>query len=334
MASENKLSDKINNFINNEMDDRGNSWSTTNRNDFVKGTDRKLGMYNDPTYLGFILLFQPNSPLLSIIDTAGTAYHYLLKIGETARAEEIKILSSIISDINKMMPWYWQSVEGLDVSYKYGNLKDGYKSGDDAKITINTLESIDLKITQIIELYRHICFDMTYRREIVPENLRKFRLWVWVQELRKFQIKSTILGQYSPWFLFQLDHCEFQTDESNPYLAKLSFADPQMATNKLVIKYEDMKYSNGFNFEDLRAQLNSKNLSEDDLNTTISNKIESVATAAALNLESQLENAATNAVEGFVTSLFLGNAHGFSMSNAIDSIQQASVSNIIGNINN
>jgi len=356
------------NFLLGEMDDRGYAWSMRNRADFVKGSQRKLGMYNDPTYLGFVFLFQPNSPLLNISNAPGSAYNYLTKIGEHTRAQYIKLLSEIIRDLNHNMPWYWQSIEGLENAYKYKNFKDPYQGGDDAVIAINTLESIDLKITQVVELYRNACFDMKNRREIVPENLRQFRLWIWVQELRKFQINQSLLGQAaagavnmpglnpeaagafnsvlnkdsnataaivnqsSPWMLFQLDHCEFQTDESNQYLSSLSFAEAAQATNKLVIKYDNMEYENGLNFGDLAARLNTANEAGGGLVDKLKDKVKDVASNAAANIAGQLENAVVGAVEGFVTGLFLGNAHGFSISGALDAINQASVSSIVGNL--
>lgn len=57
---------------------------------------------------------------------------------------------------------------------------------------------------------------------------------------------------------------------------------------------------------------------------------EDAALKAALNLEST----AVGAVKGFVESLYLGNVHGFSVSGAIDTINQASVASLSANIGN
>jgi hypothetical protein len=345
-----------------QMDDRGYTWSMRSRSDFIKGVDRKIGMYNDPTYLGFFLLFQPNSPLLNTTDAPGSAYYYLNKIGEKTRAKLVLALSDIIRDINHNMPWYWQSITGLENAYKWKDMKEPYMGGGDAKITISTLESIDLKITQVMELYRRIVYDMDYRREILPVNLRKFRMWVWVQEIRKFKIDRSLLAmganalgytgiggtldkkadetarivnENSPWMLFQLDMCEFMPDESAPFLATLSFSEPTPASNSISIKYENLKYDFGPNLgTDLAARLNALDEEPDTFVDRMKAKMQEMATNAAVNIAQEVENMAVNAVTGFVTNLYLGNVHGFSVSGALDMIQQSSVSAITGKISN
>lgn len=352
------------------IDDRGYTWSMRSRSDFIKGVDRKLGMYNDPTYLGFFFLFQPNSPLFNATDvtdskgissngTPGSAYYYLNKIGEKTRAKLVLALSDIIRDINTNMPWYWQSITGLENAYKWKDMKEPYRGGDDAKITITTLESVDLKITQVMELYRRIVYDMDYRREILPDNLRKFKMWIWVQEIRKFKIDKSlvamgsnalgytgisgtldkkadetakVVNENSPWMLFQLDMCEFMPDESAPYLATLSFSEPTPASNSISIKYENLKYDFGPNLGiDLAARLNSR-----DDNTFIDRmktKIQETATNTVVNMAQEVENIGISPVTGFIKNLYLGNAHGFSVSSILDKIQQSSINAIIGKIN-
>lgn len=357
-------------LVNGEMDDRGYPWSMRARKDFVRGVDRKVGMYNDPTYLGFFLMFQPNSPLLNQTDAPGSAHYYLNKVGEKTRVKYLEAFSDIIRDINLNMPWYWQSISGLENVWKFKDMKEPYKGGDDSKITISTLESIDLKIVQLVELYRRIVYDLNYRREILPYNLRKFTLWIWVQEIRKFQLDYSLLSkaqgiagafgynsdtldkltgfvdknvidtakvvnENSAWMLFQLDQCEIVTDESNPFLATLSFAEPSPASNSLVISYENVKYDFGPNLgTDLAARLNVLDEEGETFKDRMKAKIQETASNAARNVVGQIENIAENAVTGFIMNKYLGNVHGFSLSGAIDSIQQSSVSAITGGLQN
>jgi hypothetical protein len=345
------------NIANGQLDDRGHTWSVRSKSDFVKGSQRKLGMYNDPTYLGFMFLFQPNSPLLDTSGAPGSAYYYLNKIGETKRAEYIKMLAEIIRDLNHNMPWYWQSIEGLENAYKWGNMKDPYHGGDDSQITINTLESIDLKITQIIELYRNAVYDFKHRREIVPENLRKFKLWVWVQEMRKFQIDQSLekpvesfsvlditkasedshVNNKTPWILFELDYCEFMTDNSNPYLSSLSFTDPAAASNKVLIIFENISYVNG-NYGQLSQKLKDYDITSTKTQTldvnNLGKNLKGLIDSSANNISQQINNVGEDIVNNFVTSLFLGNVHGVSPSSALDTINQASISNIVGELGN
>jgi hypothetical protein len=160
---------------------------------FKKGLQAKYGMYNDPTYLGFVFLFNDydidRSPLLCRkADQVGSALNYLKSIDDGPRYEYLKLFQDLLIDTNYWMPWYWQGIEGLDKVWDYKKLIDPYKGGNDSVIKITTLESIDLRITALMDLYRRACFDYEFRREIIPSNLRKFQVTVFVQEIRNIQV--------------------------------------------------------------------------------------------------------------------------------------------------
>jgi hypothetical protein len=192
------------------------TWSRTPVNNFKKGLQR-YSKYNDPTYLGFTLLFDwytpdentayGGSPLLSgwvneqsqgsepesWTTKPGTAMDYLRRCGEFQRMKYLNAFISTLKNINYYMPWYWQEMTGLSNAWQYKNFENPYLGGDEAKIEITCLESIDLKMTSIIDLYKKAVYDLEYRRIIIPENLRKFSVYVYVQEIRKFQIDQLFL---------------------------------------------------------------------------------------------------------------------------------------------
>jgi hypothetical protein len=157
-------------------------------------------LYQDPTWLGFKLFFlfdQPDSRLLykgGDVDkeTEGTqlfdntAYKYLKLIGEERRAQYLSQFVTHLQNINNITPWYFQTIEGLGDAWKRGYQEDEFKSAlpKDRKIVINCLESIDLRMSALMDLYRKACFDWKYRREIVPWNLRTFSVYIYVYELR------------------------------------------------------------------------------------------------------------------------------------------------------
>jgi hypothetical protein len=160
---------------------------------FRKGLHANYGMYNDPTYLGFVLLFNDydveKSPLLvRDANQVGSALNYLKAIDDGPRFEYLKLFQDLLFDTNYWMPWYWQGIEGLDKVWDYKKLADPYKGGTDSVIEITTLESIDLRITALMDLYRRACFDYEFRREIVPSNLRKFQVTIFIQEVRNIQV--------------------------------------------------------------------------------------------------------------------------------------------------
>lgn len=153
-------------------------------------TNNPLLKYQDPTYLGFKLFFkfdQPDSGLLnSNPKYTNTALGYLNAIGDTQRATYLLRFIELLKGINSQCPWFWQSITGLDDAWKHGfgpEFKPGYT--EEKKISINTLdESIDFRMTALIDLYRKACFDWMHKREVVPRNLRRFSISVYCYEAR------------------------------------------------------------------------------------------------------------------------------------------------------
>lgn len=147
-------------------------------------------LYQDPTWFGFKLLFffnQPDGKLLSYKDDIpNTAYNYLNSIGDIARAKYLKKFVSHLENINQTTPWFFQSVEGLADAWKRGFHEEEFIPliPSDRRISIECLESIDLRMSALMDLYRKACFDWNYRREIVPWNLRTFTVYIYVYEIR------------------------------------------------------------------------------------------------------------------------------------------------------
>lgn len=148
--------------------------------------------YQDPIYLGFKFFFvfdQPGCGLLSSLDKPNTAYRYLINRGYDVKAEYLKQFVELFKKINQQTPWFFQSIEGLDEAWKHLYQEADFKPvlGADRKITINCLdESVDMRMTALMDLYRKACFDWPNRREIVPMNLRQFKVSVYVYEGRTF----------------------------------------------------------------------------------------------------------------------------------------------------
>lgn len=184
--------------------------------------DRYL-MFQDPTVLGFKILFDwQNSPLLNPLPDSGivpaqerggdtsdggessevdpnTAEGFLQRINDKTRLAYLRQFKWHLQQINERVPWYFQSIEGLDEAWGR-NFDEGPKL-QDRSLTINCLESVDLKMSSLIDLYRKACFDWRYRREIVPENLRQFSMKVFVLETRRFNFdflknSRSTLGTY------------------------------------------------------------------------------------------------------------------------------------------
>ena len=109
------------------------------------------------------------------------------------RSQMIKQFKILLRDITKNQPWFFQSISGLDALYKVarGGFQDldsdtDFNPSRAATIEITTLESLNLRITALADLYNHATFDFINMRETVPRNLRRFRMYIYVTDLRNF----------------------------------------------------------------------------------------------------------------------------------------------------
>lgn len=253
---------------------------------FRKGLQSNYGKYNDPTYLGFVLLFNDydveRSPLLVKDEKqVGSALNYLSAINDGPRFQYLKLFQELLLDTNYWMPWYWQSIEGIDKIWDYNELKDPFKGGDDAIVKISTLESIDLRITALMDLYRKACFDYEFRREIVPANLRKFQVTIFIQEIRNIQVEfgtinnalnaynsatqafgrnpvslpfetpqqksaretARVSNEFGANLMFTLKYCEFQPDKSSGNFGTVSMSGGEPASQIVQFKYDSIDES-------------------------------------------------------------------------------------------
>ena len=104
-----------------------------------------------------------------------------------------------ISGMKKMTmeyPYIMNGITGLDKAYNsnYG-IKDPYLGSGENKITITCWESLDLRVSSMINRYFNAVYDRQYRRERVPLNLRRFNCSIYVHDIRNFV--SKIRGEYA-----------------------------------------------------------------------------------------------------------------------------------------
>ena len=306
--------------------------------DFRKGK-RASQQYQDPTYMSFLLLFDfadaANSPLLSdpaeaflkkLIGDNGNAYY-------EEKLEALQNFKKALKLINNEMPWFWQSLSGLEKIQQYDPLNP-YIGGDDAIITIGTLESINLTISGLMHLYRKAVFDERKWSYVLPANLRKFRMYTYVTEVRSIKNMSApkavgldlasfpsnfkpdvkienanagISGtEARPYFMFALKFCEFDLKSGTTIFADLQKTAPEAATGEISISYEalydiEARVLNGiieseFNKDDLSPAPDSENKKIEDIGDWLKDKAVQKATAFADRAVGDLKNMATSKV--------------------------------------
>lgn len=241
--------------------------------DFTKGK-RASQQYQDPTYMSFLMLFDfadaANSPFLS--KPAEDFLKKLAQDGDTKeyyseKLEALQNFKKALKLINNEMPWFWQSLSGLEKIQQYNPLNP-YLGGDDSIITIGTLESINLTISGLMHLYRKAVFDERKWTYVLPTNLRKFRMYIYVTEVRsiKNMSKPTLSGldlggfpdnfkpkvgvensntgisgsSARPYFMFALKFCEFDIASGTTIFADLNKSPEGAATGEISIRYEGL----------------------------------------------------------------------------------------------
>ena len=219
---------------------------------FLKGFKlSKQGNYEDPTYLGFKIIFDfgtlpispedgiPPSPLFKDIsyffESGGSfaatnpfsqqQYDYrnpspdgmvqfysatsFLEQREfdfdygPKRADMLRQFKSTLDNILSNSPWFFQSISGLDQLAKVarpGYQSEGSEGGFNPQRTagktleITTLESLNLRISALADLYNQATFDYDNMRELLPRNLRRFTMYIFVSEVRNFFKTSRLIG--------------------------------------------------------------------------------------------------------------------------------------------
>ena len=168
----------------------------------------------DPTFLSFKIDFFPDGGLsipedavssgglfrFASLDNTSNNYlfldsaaEYLRRTGSPARQTYLEIFMNMLYRIQNEAPWYFQSISGLGDLWKIDPANNF--RGKDKVLTIDCLESIDLRMTLLADLYRNMAFDMKYMKEILPMNLRTFSMDVHVLEMRRFNTTFGLIAQ-------------------------------------------------------------------------------------------------------------------------------------------
>ena len=154
----------------------------------------------------------------------------------TQRRDMLNAFRNGLLYINKNSPYYFQSISGLDQLLK-ADIKNIHKGASKPQrmgtLTIDCLESIDMRIFALSELYRKAIYDYTYHRSMLPENLRKFRMWLVVTEIRNIQLSYGLADVLNPFSIPSVAKVANSLDTFNSQtglLDKIS-GDNQKSTN-------------------------------------------------------------------------------------------------------
>ena len=215
---------------------------------FRTGGPSGMPYTEEPTYLTFSIEFVTapwvieslkiyNSPLFITPESvpSASAENFLQQRGFYPEAARISEFRKQIINIRDNAPWFMQSIKGLDKLWTNSTTMSQNFKGKDAVLEIGTLESLDLKISYLADLYRKSVYDTLYMRELLPENLRWFEMNVYVAEFRSItsllynisknpattvqsviQAQSEYFNKYATFMMFHCYMCEFDFSNSMP----------------------------------------------------------------------------------------------------------------------
>ncbi len=111
-----------------------------------------------------------------------TAYNFLVINDELERAQLLKEFIKLLSNINTYSPWYWQEITGLDAAMERKMYGKEFKIEEDRpKISIKCLpDAADERIGTLLDLYKAVCWSHSMKREIIPSNLRRFDMGIYI----------------------------------------------------------------------------------------------------------------------------------------------------------
>lgn len=111
-----------------------------------------------------------------------SALNYLTINNEWERANMLRDFINLLSNISTYSPWYFMGIEGLgDVLERTEYTADEFTLPEMKTISIKCLpDSYDQRIGTLIDLYRAMCFSQQLHKEVIPANLRRFNMFIYI----------------------------------------------------------------------------------------------------------------------------------------------------------
>lgn len=160
-----------------------------------------------------------------------SAWSYLKQNGEEERAAYIKKFIEMLSNLSTDSPWYFQSIGGLGDAIQRSITE--VKEDERKKLSLSILEdSEDQRIGTLLDLYRMSVWSDTFRREILPTNLRRFDMTVvlfssgvdGIHYTHNLFSSFNKTGNEEPasYKIFEFHDCEFDYNSISSGLGELS----------------------------------------------------------------------------------------------------------------
>lgn len=178
-----------------------NIYLLRNRFRYSGGRTDRLNITDNPGRFYFRLFFYFNDG--GLLDTrvstpdqysyVDSAMNYLDINCENERKELLNHFITLLSNINTYSPWYFSEIGGLDqvMARKMFVERDFKIDETRPMITIKCLpDAFDTRIGTLLDLYKSVCYSYIQKKEVVPANLRKFRMGMYIFQAPKKMIHN------------------------------------------------------------------------------------------------------------------------------------------------
>ena len=284
-----------------------------------------------------------------------SAWAFLKMNNEEERAEKLEHFITLLSNINTYSPWYFQTVGGITEALERKVTEDGKLDlNEPKKLTIGCLgDAFDNRITTLLELYRDITWSWPMKREIIPSNLRKFDMAIYIFETptdymhNEADVLGSDNGYKISYKMIEFHDCEFNYNSLKSGWGELSNAEGFNPKYTIDISYNDC-YEISYNDIMMRKigdviltdLLNSSSDSDyishpqkDDTTNSIlfdyrSNR-NSFGDGFLMTAAKQVVGHFVKDVKSLFTKAILGNLHTFSLTQLGTQLSEASKGNLI-----
>jgi hypothetical protein len=189
-----------------------------------------------------------------------SAWSYLKMNDEDDRADLLKDFVNLLSNISSESPWYFSEISGLDAAMdrKAINAENFTIEQTRPKITIKCLpDAVDDRIGTLLDLYRSIVWDWTTKREVVPSNLRKFDMGLFIfetpnvpfhrlkeqdnidEKTKYASIGEKVSGYATSYKYIEFHNCEIDYNSSKTLYANLNNKDGISVEHNIEIFFDD-----------------------------------------------------------------------------------------------
>lgn len=174
-----------------------------------------------------------------------SAWSYLKSNYEEERADALVQFITLLSNISSESPWYFQSISGVDEALAREKWS---VSEERKKISIKCLnDPVDHRIESLLSLYRSIVWSHVRKCEVLPANLRKFDMGMFIFSgpIDGLVVKRDQNGNQSDWV--KIGGFDNATDRGN--YKYIEFHNCEISLDSIKSGFGEMSNADGFEQE-------------------------------------------------------------------------------------